>query len=270
VGRGIYVPDDGTTRRRSDAFARILGLHAQTDVEHCFSHESAALVHGLPLWLPSTVTHLYQRTSPSSRSLRTISRHVPLPPATDVVVVDGLPVTSPSRTVWDCATTMRPLDALVIADAALAVGMDLAELTERAARSGGRRGVARARDVIALADGGSESPWETACRFALLRAGFPPPQTQVEVATRLGTFWADLGWAEWRVVIEYDGRSKYAGGEDELMREKRRHDAIVEADWRVVRATREDLRVRGSLAARVRRLLPPEVAATLRPRPTLT
>ncbi|WP_456787686.1 hypothetical protein [Cellulomonas sp. P5_C5] len=165
---------------------------------------------------------------------------------------------------------MPPLDGMVILDAALRAGLDAAALAERVARASGRRGVARARTIVALADGGSESPWETACRFALLRAGFPAPETQVEVATRLGTYWGDLGWEEWRVVIEYDGRTKYrSGANEQLVREKRRHDAIVEAGWHVIRVTRDDFRQRGSLAARVTPFLPPSLIATLRPRPAL-
>ena len=70
----------------------------------------------------------------------------------------------------------------------------------------GARGVRRARTVIELADDGAESPGETATRFVVLRAGLPVPRTQIEVTTRLGTFWADLGWEEWRVLVEYDGR----------------------------------------------------------------
>jgi very-short-patch-repair endonuclease len=156
---------------------------------------------------------------------------------------------------------------MVIVDAALHAGLDPDELATRAGTSGGRRGSARARAVLGLADGGAESPWETACRFTLLRAGFPVPQTQIPVETRLGTFWADLGWEEWRVLLEYDGRTKYAGREvEEFVREKRRHDAVVEAGWRMVHVTREDLRATGVFTSRVAALLPRVVTAQLRPR----
>jgi len=89
------------------------------------------------------------------------------------------------------------------------------------------------------------------------------PQTQIEVTTRLGTFWADLGWEEWRVLIEYDGRPKYRSVDD-LIREKRRHDALLEAGWRVLRVTTEDLRSPVALLARVERMLPAGVIRTPR------
>ena len=102
-------------------------------------------------------------------------------------------------------------------------------------------------------------------RFVLLRAGLPQPDTQVRVDSRLGTFWGDLGWERWRTLLEYDGRSKYTGREA-LIEEKRRHDAIVEAGWRILRVTKEDLRAPSALLARVTRLLPAAPHAGLRRR----
>jgi very-short-patch-repair endonuclease len=126
------------------------------------------------------------------------------------------------------------------------------------------RGMVRAHAVIQLGDPGAESAQESAVRFVLLRAGLPQPRTQVEIGTRLGTFWADLGWEEWRVLLEYDGRVKYQD-QDSLIREKRRQDAVTEAGWRSLRVTREDLRGADLLVARTLRLLPAAVPLTRRP-----
>jgi hypothetical protein len=86
----------------------------------------------------------------------------------------------------------------------------------------------------------------------------------VRVVTRLGTFWSDLGWDEWRVLLEYDGRGKYASPGD-LYDEKRRHDALVEAGCRMVRVTKDDLAPRADLGRRVLRLLPPGIEMVRRP-----
>ena len=104
---------------------------------------------------------------------------------------------------------------------------------------------------------------------SLLIAGLPKPTTQIPVRTRLGTFWGDLGWPEWRVLVEYDGRIKYEGGPDALLAEKRREDAIREAGWSVLRITAQDLRDPAGLAARVRRLAPPGAVIALYPHPGL-
>ena len=115
-------------------------------------------------------------------------------------------------------------------------------LDELLARRAGRRGSARARAILSLADDGAESPGESAARFVIISDGLPAPSTQVPVETRLGTFWADLGWPEWRLLLEYDGRGKYTGREAErFMQEKRRHDAVLDAGYRILRVTKEDL-----------------------------
>lgn len=270
IGRGVYTTTAADAAPDSIALARLAGLHHRLTAAHCFSHESAALLHGLPLWLRSSVSHVYQHSAPSSRRDPRVIRHRPMPSPHDVAVVRGLPATSLSRTVWDCLTSMRPVGGLVVLDAALRAGLDRDQLLSRAVTQAGARGSAKARALIALGDAGSESPGESACRFAVLRDGFPPPQTQVEVATRLGTFWADLGWPGWRVLLEYDGRSKYVGREaEEFFREKRRQDAIVEAGWRALHVTSEDLRRHGALTRRLVPLIPPDAARSLRRRSEL-
>lgn len=153
---------------------------------------------------------------------------------------------------------------LVIADAALRAGADPELLAAMLDERGGARGIRRARAVLTAADAGAESPGESAARWHLLRAGLPAPSTQIRIATRLGDFWGDLGWEEWRLLVEYDGRPKYVADPEALMREKRRHDAIVESGWRVLRATKEDL-VRGLLVDRVAAVLPPTIPRTARP-----
>ena len=56
------------------------------------------------------------------------------------------------------------------------------------------------------------------------------------MSTRLGSFWSDLGWEEWLLLMEYDGRRKYAGRADEVFfREKQRHHAV----WRPGTASSE-------------------------------
>jgi very-short-patch-repair endonuclease len=267
VGRGVYVPVDGPPDKRADALARIIGFHARLSAATCFSHTSAAVLHGLPLWEASAETHVFQRSSASGDRSPEIVRHTPFPLPDDLVLLDGIPATTLGRTAWDCARYLRPLGGLVIVDAALRAGAHRADLEARAAAAAGRRGSARGIAVLRLADGGAESAWESACRFTLLRAGLPVPQTQVPVETRLGTFWADLGWEEWKVALEYDGRTKYVGRTtEEFMREKRRHDAVVEEGWRMLRITRDDVRQSGALVRRVAALLPPAATTSLRPR----
>jgi very-short-patch-repair endonuclease len=222
------------------ALARLVALREQLTLPYVLSHESAALLWGLPVLMQPTRTHVIQRSRPTSRGAPDVIRHVTDVPEDQRTVHRGHPVTTLERTVVDCAMTLGAHGGLVVADAAL--------------------------------HGGAESPGETSARFVLLRAGLPAPETQVAVSTRLGTFWADLGWREWRLLAEYDGRLKYgaAGMASEVVvQEKRRQEAIEEAGWRVLRLTKEDLHEPSQLIQRLARYLPPGSLEGLRPRSAL-
>lgn len=262
--RGAYALPSELHDERGLALARAAGVQARLTSPHVLSHATAALLWDLPTWRTPTTTHVRQDGRRSARSDATVSRHVGLPPDERRAERYGLPVTDLAWTVADCLRTMSPLHGLVVLDAALRRGLATDELDALLAPLRGARGIARARAVLEIGDAGAESPGESAARWEVLWQGFPLPATQLPIRTRVGWFRGDLGWAEARVLLEYDGRVKYVDREV-LVAEKRRHDAIVEAGWRVLRVTKEDLRDPAGLAARVRRLLPVPV----QPRPLL-
>lgn len=269
VTRGVYVdgePASASTHELATkvAVARILGVHGRLTAPHWFSHDSAAILWGLRLWSAPRATHVLHPHRRGSRSDPTVSWHAGVPAGRDRARLLGLPVTSLERTTVDVVTSHPALPGLVAADGALRAGIDRDLLTAILDERNGARGIRRARAVLAAADAGAESPGESAARWHVLRAGFPAPSTQIRVVTRLGTFWGDLGWDEWRLLVEYDGRPKYAADSESVVREKRRHDAIVEAGWRVLRVTSEDLS-RGRLAERIAAALPSTVPLTPRP-----
>ncbi len=155
---------------------------------------------------------------------------------------------------------MNPERALGVVDSALRAGADLTTLVARADEAFGRRGIRRARRIIALADIRSESVGESRTRWHLVAAGLSRPELAIPVETFLGTRWVDLGWPELKVGIEFDGAIKYSGGEygdpgRRLLDEKRRHDALVEAGWILIHVTWDDLAHPERLVARVRAAL---------------
>ena len=79
-------------------------------------------------------------------------------------------------------------------------------------RHAGARGIVQLRRAVELMDGGAESPQETRTRLLLMAAGFPRPQTQIVVCDEFGYFIGrvDMGWAEWKVGVEYDGPQHWA------------------------------------------------------------
>lgn len=264
VSRGASVLASDRLTPQVRALARIVAAHERMASPHWFSHESAALVWGLPVWRTPSMTHVRQPGRPSGRRDRTVLRHSGEVDAAHLTVVGDLPVTDLVQTMVDCARALSPLAGLVVADAALRAGADRQAALTMLDELRGRRGVTRAMTVVDLADDGAESPGETVTRFILLRAGLPRPQTQVPVETRLGVFWSDIGWEPWRALLEYDGRAKYRTGAD-LIAEKRRQDAILEARWQMLRVTTEDIAGPRALVGRARNMLPSGVQLVQRP-----
>ncbi|AEG45673.1 hypothetical protein [Isoptericola variabilis] len=283
--RGAYraVPDDGASsgdaamsavRRRELDRAR--AVHEQLHAEHWFSHGTAAVLHGLPVWRLPDQVHLVQAYRASSRSAADVRRHVlPVPPE-HRVVVGGLSATSLERTVADCVSTMPALEGLVIADAARRRGVDVEEV--RRIVMSRYRGRARGLLVLDLSDPDAESAWETWLRYVALWAGLPRPETQVPVTTRLGRFRVDLGWPEHRVLAEFDGLVKYrdgALGADHdaaqlLVDEKLRQDAITESTGiTVLRFTSKDGPRPEEVAQRMLVRFPSEIRRAARKNPLL-
>lgn len=278
VRRGAYLPasdvplmtstDPGDIRRVH--LARMVAVAAQARGETTFSHGSSALAWGGSLWKTPSMVHVTQPSALSGRRSADIARHRGMLRPDERVTRLGLQLTSKVRTVADCLITMPALAGLVVADSFLASGVDRAAVRSALDERGRCNGIRLARLVLDAADGGAESPGESHLRFVLWAYGLPRPETQVRISTHRGDYWADLGWSRWRVVLEYDGLGKYRGdtGEEShaaLMREKRRHDAIQEAGYRIVRVTKYDLRRPDDLVRRILAPLPREVAASLTP-----
>lgn len=126
----------------------------------------------------------------------------------EITVVDGILVTSAARTALDLGC-WYPTTAAVAGIDALAreTRIKAADVELLAQRYPGRRGIVRAREAIALFDGGSQSPKESWLRVVLTQAGLPPPQTQIRVVDDLGdpVAYLDMGWEDLKVAVEYDG-----------------------------------------------------------------
>jgi hypothetical protein len=176
----------------------------------------------------------------------------------------ALRLTSPARTVLDCAREWPVDDAVVALDAALlrkAVTAD--ELQAGIESIRGWRRADRALRAVALADGRAESPLETRGRLRILGAGLPAPalQTEIRVAGRLIGV-VDAWFDEAAVAVEFDGKVKYTdpwrgrAPDRVLWEEKRREDELRALDIRVVRIADADLDARWrQIEARLRDLL---------------
>ncbi|BBX20432.1 hypothetical protein CRI77_24770 [Mycolicibacterium duvalii] len=166
--------------------------------------------------------------------------------ADEVCVVRGIPVTTPERTSFDLGRWRPLIDAVVRVDAlAHVTRLTAAHIEPLVQRHRGARGLARLRTVLALMDGGAESPQETRTRLLLLAAGFPRPRTQILVCDDHGYFIGrlDMGWRRWKVGIEYDGPQHWT---DPAVRARDidRSAELQQQGWTIIRVSRDIMKYR--------------------------
>lgn len=209
--------------------------------------QSAAVLHGAK-WVSDQAPAelLYDCRRPPN--IRTWSDRVE---ADEIELIAGMRVTTPARTALDLACRY-PFDKAVAAIDALARATSLktADVELLAARYRGRRNIRRARAVLALIDAGAESPRETWLRLLLIRAGFPPPHTQIPVYDGYGQLVAvvDMGWEEIQVAADYDG-DHHRSDPVRFARDIHRFEAVTELGWIDVRVTKAD--TEGGIISRV-------------------
>lgn len=126
----------------------------------------------------------------------------------EVRSVGRMKVTTPARTAFDLGRRLPVDDAAQRIDSLMqATGLKVDAIEAVAVRHRGVRGLRKLREVLALVDGGAESPYETMTRLLLVRAGFPPVQTQIPVRDECGRVFAriDMGWPEYLVGVDFEG-----------------------------------------------------------------
>ncbi|GAA3509896.1 hypothetical protein GCM10022262_37010 [Georgenia daeguensis] len=238
VRRGAYLPASAWSGARPASRYRffVQATAAAMRTPAVLSHESAAVMHGIPRIGPwPEVVHAVRERTTGGRSSAKIVRHG-VPQMPDVVVVDGVAVTGVARTVIDLARSSSFLTGVVGADHVLASGMSTREELEHALHEVRRmHGYRKARQVLDFADGRSQSVGESLSRVRMHEIGLPAPDLQVEFRDDDGfVARVDFWWESLRLVGEFDGRGKYVPADaDERLstsevvyREKQREDRL--------------------------------------------
>jgi hypothetical protein len=264
--RGAYVngvlPDDDAEVHRLLVRATLGGLRQPA----VLSHQSAAVLHGLPLWdVALDRVHVTRRPPAWHITTGVLCGHVARLRDDEIEEIDGLPVTTAVRTALDLARSLPHEAAVVALDAALHGRLlDHDTLRARLFDIAGTPGSRSATRAVTFADGRSESVGESRSRVILARWGLAPSTLQYTVRTTSGDLIgrADFAWEDRGVVGEFDGRVKYGRllrpGQDPgdaVFEEKRREDAVRDEGWGVVRWVWSDLSTAHRFAARVRRAL---------------
>jgi hypothetical protein len=271
--RGAYVdsvlPLTAAARHRLLIRATLSGLRRPAVV----SHQSAAVLLGLPLWdVALDRVHVTRKPPASTNRSGVLCGHVARLRDDEIIEMDGVLVTDPVRTALDLARSLRHEAAVVALDAALNQGLFTKDLLRtRLFDLSGTPGSRSAARAVQAADSRSGSVGESRSRVILTRWKLAPTALQFEVRSPVGTVIGrtDFAWEEHGLVGEFDGRIKYGrllrpGQEpgDAVFEEKRREDAIRDEGWGVVRWVWADLARPDRLAARVRRARERSAAAS--------
>ncbi len=169
----------------------------------------------------------------------------------DATVVDGIPVTTPERTLLDLGAACHESIVEMALDAAerreLVTIDSVRAILRRLGRSG-RNGVGTLRRLVDARTPDRkppESEMETVLLQVIRRNGLPEPVTQFEIR-RAGRFVArvDAAYPQWHIAIEYDSYRHHTG-RTAVDRDNNRRNKVIAAGWLPVTATAEDLRAGG-------------------------
>ena len=234
-----------------DLLGRAAAHAASLEPPGVLAGTTAALAHGVDVGLRDEAVQLVVRgPRPRARPGLVVARDAL--PDEDVGQLDGVLVTTPLRTAVDLSrglplgryvpTGRATLEAVVALDGVCRT----TGVTPGAVRGRleglprGSRGRAAGLLAVSLADPRAESPQETRTRVALVAAGLPPPQVQLEVRGRDGRRRRlDLAYEEVMVGVEYDGEVH----ETRLQADLERYASLC-PPWLLVRVGRGDVPAR--------------------------
>jgi len=208
------------------------------------SGEDAVLSHGTAaaLWgirrASSGAIHV---TAPrASHSTSTVRRHKSRIPTDEVTVVDGIPVTTVPRTLFDLAAVSSVENVeFALREAEYRRLHDALSLWDLLARYPGRRGARRIRTCLARRSeqvGRTNSPLEEVFVPFLRRHDLPSPRLNAWI--ELGGAWkqVDCLWEPERLVVELDGWAGH-GTRTAFGADRSRDRRLHVAGYEVIRLT---------------------------------
>ena len=264
VRRGAYAREEKPDQLVEERHLRlVLGTAPQLGEGAVFSHGSAAVLHGLPVW-PTAVSRVHVTRNRRGGGIKRSVVQVHGTPlrALDITLINNMPVTSLRRTVLDLARTVPMTQAVAAGDRALELGLACPDLDAGLLSMERWPGVRAARRAIDFLDVRSESVGESVSRVRLVEEGLPRPEPQCQIFGPDGQLVArvDFYWEEHKTVGEFDGKIKYGRLlkpgqriEDVIFEEKVREDAVRDLGLQVVRWIWSDLYRVGVLRERVLR-----------------
>lgn len=239
VRRGVYVDAsdwEAADKWRGRPLLRVKAAHLALGRGHHLSHDSAALLHDLPL-LPDDerLVHVTRSEITGGRRRHGIAQHGAPTAPDESTRIDGLPVLRVARTALDIGREHGYDAGLAACDGALRRGVPRAALHATAVAMSSWPGIKAARAAAEDADAGAESVGESLARKLVRELQVGDVTTQFPVLLSDGrTAWLDL--LVGCHAFEFDGRIKYQAARDgglasqsaeEVVWEERKRERLV-------------------------------------------
>ena len=254
-GRGLYAVEAMVEQAPTSWHRQLCAGAFLLYPDAVLAGTTALLAHGIAVWgapldVPSIVRPIQRSGGVGAFWVR---------PARGVGVdSDWGPASPPAEALVQHAIDRGIVPGVASADAALRKGRTtMAELEKALDAVRTWPHASHAASMLRFADGRRESVGESRCGVALAIAGFdvtPHVAIRDEHGDLVGR--VDFLVTGTKVVVEFDGKVKYASGDRQVLwDEKRREDRLRALGYTVVRLTWADLERPGAVAAAVQRAL---------------
>ncbi len=233
----------------SEAAARARAYARRMPERQCFSHATAAIIHGIPLPLAlerDEILHVAVPAGSAPPASHAVRGHVLQPDRYGVVISSGLRLVDPATTWCQLGATLGVDDLVAAADYLMTGDGTFGKRGPLASIEGlrsslrlhrGCRGAVRLREALGSARRGPLSRRETLLRLGVVRAGLPEPAPNHIVLDVRGRFVAmvDLAFLEYQVALEY--QSDLHRTPATYRADVERLERLVDAGWLVVQIT---------------------------------
>ncbi|HEY6730696.1 MAG TPA: type IV toxin-antitoxin system AbiEi family antitoxin [Solirubrobacterales bacterium] len=235
---GVYVVGSRRISRRG----RWMGAVLAAGDGALLSHRSAAQLWGVA---PSGSGRI-DVTVPPHRSVERdgIVSHRARVAGDEMGMVDGIPVTSPFRTIFDLAAVASKREVeRALHEAEVRELRDRVSLPMLLERYPGRRGTRTLRELLGSGEpaGITRNDFEEAFLSLVDTHGLPRPRMNADLALRGRFFEIDALWEEQRVAVELDGRSVH-GTAKHFEGDRQRDRILVAEGYRTIHVTWRQMR----------------------------
>jgi very-short-patch-repair endonuclease len=243
VFHGVY----SVGHRHLTVHGRMLAATLACGAGSVVSHGSAAWLLGLRSWRPEEVDVI--APVEAGRKIAGVRRRfVPTPVGREVWRRQGVPLTSPARTIVDCAGGLDAPDVAGLIEQAAVEGLLDVAAIDRVLDGPRRRGSKQLLRAVA--------PWRRYKRGIKLRsrmeakllpllseAALPVPETNVRLRVAGKSYEVDFLWRRQKLIVETDG-GRFHDNPAAGARDSARNRALAGAGYRLPRLGWEDLRDR--------------------------